>query len=406
MRVLLVFTLFFLYTSTVFSQDFEAFLAKGDSSLEKRELNQAISFYKKALKVKPGRLLENAEEAKIFFQLSFAYSELSDHQTALEYLFKYIDKDCVKQNDSLLCDAYNSIGSNYDYLLQTEQALKFYQKSLNYAGSDPVKTGRAYNNTADSYQELKKYKEAKEYYLRALKYFEEGNADDGRLVAYINLGTIEVLDRRMELAQQYFENANAIAEEMQDPFYMVVAKVYLAEYYTSATDYEKAETILNWTLQNARKYNIPKYVNESYKRFVDLYEKKKDFENAFNYMKLYKANSDSLFNINSSMEYAELEAKYSIREKEKENDLLKTEQTLIESQVKSQKKYIRMLLGLVAIAVLFIGLFYYQRVKRSKAKKLLEIQNKEIKKSKKQLQDLNRQYEKLIAKYEGEDNQE
>jgi uncharacterized protein YoxC len=65
-----------------------------------------------------------------------------------------------------------------------------------------------------------------------------------------------------------------------------------------------------------------------------------------------------------------------------------------------------MLLGLVAIAVLFIGLFYYQRVKRSKAKKLLEIQNKEIKKSKKQLQDLNRQYEKLIAKYEGEDNQE
>lgn len=62
-----------------------------------------------------------------------------------------------------------------------------------------------------------------------------------------------------------------------------------------------------------------------------------------------------------------------------------------------------MLSSLVFLSVIFMGLFYYQRVKRSKAKKLLEIQNKEISKSKKQLEDLNFQYEKLISKYEGKE---
>lgn len=141
--------------------------------------------------------------------------------------------------------------------------------------------GRAYNNTADSFQELKRYKEAKDYFLKALKYFDKADEKSGRLVAYINLGSIEVIDNRMELAQQYFENANNIAEEMQDTFYMVISKVFLAEFYTKVTDYERAENLLNWTLKNAQTNNMPIYINESYKRFVDLFEKKKDFEKAF-----------------------------------------------------------------------------------------------------------------------------
>lgn len=129
MRITLIILTFFTFSLSVFSQGFSTFLSKGDSCLEKRALNEAISFYKKAISEKPERLLVKANEVAIFFQLSHAYTELSDYQTALEYLFKYIEKESVKQNDSLLCDAYNSIGTNYDYLHQTQQALKFYKKA-------------------------------------------------------------------------------------------------------------------------------------------------------------------------------------------------------------------------------------------------------------------------------------
>jgi hypothetical protein len=387
-----------------FSQSFTSYLNKGDSCAELRELNQAISFYNKAMAKKPERLLNTNNEAIIFYQLAYVYSELSDHQTALEYLFKFVEKDCVKKSDSLLCNAYNRIGSNYDFLSKPQQALKFYHKSLEHAGSSSAMMGRAYNNIADSYQELGKIDEAKNYFLKGLEYFKKGDVYDGKLVVYINLGTVEVIKKRMESAQRYFENALDIAVEMKDTFYIVIAKVYLAEFYTTVTDYKKAEDLLNWSLSKALDYNMPKYVNESYKRYVDLYEKKKDYKKAFEFMKLYKANSDSLFNINSDREYAELEAKYSIREKEKENELLKTKQSLTESQVNSQRNYIHMLVAIVIGGLILILLLFYQRIKRAKAKKQLEVQNREISKAKKQLEDLNFQYEKLISKYENKDN--
>ena len=56
------------------------------------------------------------------------------------------------------------------------------------------------------------------------------------------------------------------------------------------------------------------------------------------------------------------------------------------------------------LSILFVVLIFIQRMRISKAKNLLEAQNKEITKSKAKVKDLNFQYEKLIQKYEGDTN--
>ena len=399
--LILVFSISYSYSQT---PSIEEYVNKGDSCRQIRDLNHALSFYKKALDVKPERLIVEFNEVLIYDRLGFIYTELTEYQTALKYYFIFLDKEVVKNNDSLLTIVYTQIGINYDFINQHDQALKFYKKSLETVGDNPRDVGRAYNNLADSYLRKKQYELAKNYFVKALDIFTDIAANDGIIVTNINLGTIEVENNRIETAQHYFLNAESIAAEAKDTLYLTISRVYLADFYITITDFDKAEEKLEWALQMATEKNMPQYIKESYGKYVDLYEKQKDYKNAFVYLKKYKASSDSIFNLNSSREYAELEAKYSIQEKVKENELLKKEQQYAKAKVKSQELYNWGLSIIVILTLLFLTYLYIQRIKRTKVRKQLERQNKEIKKSKKQMEDLNRQYEKLIEKFEGGDS--
>ncbi len=404
MKTLITLTFFSLFFfSTTSAQDFHQLIAKGDSCFSKRELNQSISFYKEALNKKPERLITKENEIIVYSNLSYTYFELSEYQNALEFLFKYIDKVKTVGNDSILAITYNQIGRCYGNLGQNDQALKFYKKSEAKSAEGTKQKAASINNIADIYLQQKKYKEAKPYFIKAKEIFKKTNYFDGLVVTNINLASIELEEKKIETANNYLQEAKDLCIEKQDTFYLIITNVYLAKYYTQITNYEKAEQCLNWTLENSNKINTPQYISESYQGFVNLYEKMHNYKQAFKYLKLFKSVSDSIYNLNSSRDYADLEAKYSLKEKERENEALQQEQQFSEAQIKSQEKYTLVLSSLVIFIMLFVSLLVYQRVKRAKARKLLETQNKEISKSKKQLEDLNFQYEKLIAKYEGND---
>ena len=403
-RFIVFFFSLFLFFTQVNSQNFQDVLSKGDSCFGKRDLHQAASYYRQALETKPERLIITESEAIVLSKLGETYFELADYQQSLQYFFKFLEKACVKNKDSLKSVTYNRIGRCYGNLNQIDQALKFYEKTKETAGTDLRAQGRAYNNIADVYLQMERNKEAADYFEKAQSFFERANDPIGIIVTHINLGILAQKENKIEFAEQLLKKAVNFATEINDTAYIVITQIFLAEYYIQVSDYDNAEEQLQWTLENAIKFNMPQYITDSYRDFVELYEAQKDYKKAFEYSKLFKTSSDSIFNINLNRDYADLEAKYSIQEKETENELLKKEQQYSESKVLAQRKYIWMLSGVVILAFLFIVLFFYQRIKRNKARKLLELQNKEIKKSQKQLEDLNFQYEKLIAKYEGDDS--
>ena len=384
------------------AQTFQDYIEKGDSCNKIRLFNQAINFYEKALNLKPERIITQKNEVQIFEKLGSAYSNTAEYETALEYYFKYIEKDVVKNNKTLLSETYNSIGVNYKYLDQNDQALKYYKKSIeNARQTDSLRIGTAYNNMANIYKDKGDLKTTKDYYKKALTYFENNNYYRGIVVTVMNIGVSEMDDNKMATALDYLNRAEKLAKEHHDTTNYIIISVNLGDYYTKIGEYDKAESHLNWALENSIKQNSRMLVSESYKSLVKLYKTKEDYKSAFKYLELFKANSDSVYMHNTNRKYAELEAKYSIREKEKENDILLQEQQFSKSRVESQRKYIWALLVLVGLSILFLILFYFQRKKTSKSKKILEEQNKEITKAKIQLEDLNHQYEKLIDKYEG-----
>ena len=176
--------------------------------------------------------------------------------------------------------------------------------------------------------------------------------------------------------------------------------INLGDYYSKKLDYDNAEKHLEWALKTAIQKNVRESILESYNSFVNLYKAKGEYEKALEYMGLFKACNDSISNANQNREYAELETKYSIKEKEKELLVANNEQQLSESRINEQSRYIWFLSIIVAFSLLLIILIYIQYIKRKKSKNELLLKNAEILKSKKLLEDLNFQYEKLIEKYE------
>jgi len=390
-----------LFISTpLLATDFNTEVLKGDSCFEKHDYNNAISFYKNALSIKPERLLTNSNDVEILSKLAQTYTQSAEYDEALNYLFKYIEKNNVKKNDSLLAYAYNNIGVIYQYIGSLDQSLKYLKKTIEIAGNDSSRIGGAYNNIAGIYQKKGDLKKTQMYYKKALKVFESIGLYKGIVVTTINIGIINLEENNTGLAFEYLSKAKVMAQEKQDTSTYIAISINLGDYFIKVADYNNAEVYLKWALKNSSLQNNRLYESAAYKSLVDLYKTQKDYQKAFEYLEEYKEINDEIFNQNSDREYASLEAKYSLREKEKANEQLKKEQILITKQINNKNKYIWTLSFLVIISILFIILFYLQKIKKAKTQELLELQNREILKSKKQIEDLNRQYEKLIKKYE------
>jgi tetratricopeptide (TPR) repeat protein len=384
-----------------FSQDFKFYKLKGDSALDDRKFELALKNYKLALKAKPERLLQTEEEIDIYINLCYAHTELAEYKAAIEHCFKALEKDAVKNNPKLTANLYNKLGVNYHYLGEQNLALEFYEKCTKLVGIDSAKLGAVYNNMANIYQQLNQLEKAKEYYKSSLDIFNAENHYEGKVAVSMNIGIIELQNNNLESAFNYTKNAEALAKEKKDTLNLIAVYVNLADYYVKISDFNMSEEYLETSLKLSKKFKSRMLIAETYKSFVNLYKTKKDFKKAFEYLVISTNLNDSIDILNNNREYAELQAKYQLKEKEKENELLRQEQAFRKTQVESQTKYIRLLLGLSTLALAFVIMFIYQRIKRNKARKLLVEQNKKIKKSKKQLEDLNFQYEKLIQKYEG-----
>ena len=390
-----------LFTSNSFSQEFQSYLSKGDSCVNNREFQEAVFLYKKAINLKPEKLITEDTAVIVFYSLGAAYSGLAEYQNALKYYFMYLEKEVVSKNNSLKGEAYNSIGNCYGYLNKYDLSLKFFKKALAIVDKDSSSIARMYNNVADTYLQQKKVEQAKINFEKALAYISGTKDSIGMLVISINLGRIALDENRIENAQMYIEKANSIAEAKKDTIFLIITKVYLADFYIKIRSFKEAEDNLFWALKYAKEKKHPDFLMEAYKSFIMLYKAQDKYKEAFRYLNEYKISSDSIFNENTNAEYENLEVKYTMREKEKETELLKKEKNLTELKVNAQEKYIWVLAILFVLVTAFLMLVVFQRQRRAKAKSELEQKNKEIIKSQKQLQDLNRQYEKLIERYEG-----
>jgi signal transduction histidine kinase len=200
---------------------------------------------------------------------------------------------------------------------------------------------------------------------------------------YLKLGKYE------ESLKNYYQ-AMELAEKNGNLFLLSQAKSRIGIAYFRMNNLPAALKYSRESLILADSINTFRIAGESYKNLSEIYAAQQNYKKALDFYIRYKEASDSLLNEEKILQMGELQAKYDIAQKEKENEVLKT-QNLHKSLT------IKRLAFASAIIVLLLILSLMQLMMVIRLNKKTRKLNLKLAEQGKELEELNDQKDKFFS---------
>lgn len=385
----------------------------------KGKFDQALEYYEKALV----QFERNHDYEGVGFCLGniaicYEYQSLFDsalvyNQKALAVRQKHGFKKGIAQTNINIGVLYFNKGFYRLALEHYQAALDFYENKPGKTAIDKSYLGSIQNNIGNIYVEMKKPDLARKYLLQSLETY--SGVADSREMAYLcnDLGLAEKLSGNPKKAKTYFSDALRYARNSGDKLIEVNvlqqiasscldigkpdsagywAKLGLAEsagvsdkkyavglHYTlgktlmKTSSYANALTEFRQALAIADEAGIIKEKDEVLKEISDCYQKTGDLKSALEYLKLHIAAADSVMNLETHRQIAEMEALYENEKKTRQLEAKEAENLLLQEENETQsvrisaknKLIISISVGLLIISVVLFWLFIEYRRKNA-----------------------------------------
>jgi class 3 adenylate cyclase/Tfp pilus assembly protein PilF len=339
--------------------------------------------------------LRGVTKLKLLRDLSF--NEKRDLQLALKYADELISLSKFENNDEYLTSGYYRKGSAHQQLGNIEQAIEaFYNSSKIAIKSDnTVLQGLSYMSIADAYSIIQDYKNSEVNYIKAiellrktedsvslasalnnagdaffnnkkfdtaLRYFEESGIIFkkmdyvvGNAYSLGNTGMVQASQGKDSLALININKAINILEDLEDYYPISVYLTILSDIYANKENWDQAFTYTEMSLDLALKYGLKDQVSEAYLQLSELHENHGMPLVSLENYKQHIIYRDSVSNIETVREMADLRTDYEVAQKQVEVDLLN-----------EQKKNQRIVVISTAVALLLIGVLAVGLYRRNK----------------------------------------
>ncbi len=339
--------------------------------------------------------LRGVAKLKLLRDLSF--NEKRDLQLALKYADELISLSKFENNDEYLTSGYYRKGSAHQQLGNIEQAIEaFYNSSKIAIKSDnTVLQGLSYMSIADAYSIIQDYKNSEVNYIKAiellrktedsvslasalnnagdaffnnkkfdtaLRYFEESGIIFkkmdyvvGNAYSLGNTGMVQASQGKDSLALININKAINILEDLEDYYPISVYLTILSDIYANKENWDQAFTYTEMSLDLALKYGLKDQVSEAYLQLSELHENHGMPLVSLENYKQHIIYRDSVSNIETVREMADLRTDYEVAQKQVEVDLLN-----------EQKKNQRIVVISTAVALLLIGVLAVGLYRRNK----------------------------------------
>ena len=265
-----------------------------------------------------------------------------------------------------------AIADTYSMLHNNSQAEKYYNKGIEIlrTSDDSILLASSLLNSGDHYFNTKNYDHALRNFEESGKIFRKLNYLKGTAYNLGNVGMVYAEQGKDELAKANMNEAITILEAQKEYYPISVYLTYMADIYAKNNKMKAAISFADRSLDLAKRYNLKDQISESNLNLAELYEKDKDFEKAFNFYKDHITYRDSLINLSSVQNIAEMRADYEVSQKQAEVDLL--------SQQKRTQKIIVIstAVALFLLMLLAIGLQRRNRFIRRTSKIIEEERNR------------------------------
>lgn len=292
------------------------------------------------------------------------YYKWSNYHQALEYYQRSL---LIKEeiNDTKgIAFSYNALGNIYFQLRNFVKAIELYSKSLEIDRKEENYLGISYtlNAIGNVYTENGEYNDALTNYKKSLEIARENNAMQGVTYSLQQIGTIYLKQGKYINAEMNFDKSLEISLHLNYKFGIARAHNLLGKLAFERGNLNKAKEHYTNSLNTGIETNFIEIILDNYKKLAELYSNEKKHEQAFIYFIKYTKLKDSVFNISTNTKIAEIQAKYDLKSKEKEIELLSRDKKLKALQLK-RKNLLNFSLLIGLILILLIGLAIYSRAR-------------------------------------------
>ena len=330
-------------------------------------------------------LLKNIAEEENNPDRKLEFSELLISKASLDSSFNYLNSGFLQKGNALQFKGNNA------------EALQSYFKSLEFANrtSDEIGIGSLMISIAGTYSAMGNSNNAQNYFNRGIQllrkvndsiavasallnagdeYFNNNKLDSaliytkeaevifnkikypiGQAYSLGNIGMVYAEQGQDELAEQNMNEANLILEKLGDYYPISVYLTYMSDIYLRKNDFKKSLSYAERSLKLATLYGLKEQISSANLKLSELYEQKADQATSYKYYKDHIAYRDSVKNIESVQQMADLRTNYEVSQKQTEVDLLS-----------QQKKNQRIVVIATAIALFLIGLLAFGLFRRNK----------------------------------------
>lgn len=342
----------------------------------KSNVKQALVYFDSALVIFT-RLKNNVGLATTHLNLGECYENSFNNEKSLFHFMKALEYNQATGNLVGAASAYEKIGQVNVNMQRYDEALQNARKGLVLAekANSALEKAKVCNIIGIVFDYSGQPDSALLYYNRALDIDLKLNENYDAAITMMNMGVIYLAQKKTEEAETITKKALQIMNELEEMVSAAACYVNLGEIYREAKKYNLAITNLDKGINMLDSMHQTSFLMEGLKIKSSTLKESGDFKNALEVFEQYTKLKDSIFNLESDHNLAEMQTKFQTKEKDVEIKLHQTESA-------KQKSINQILMGSGALVAVIAVLLVIAYRKQRKANQLVNLQKAEIERQK------------------------
>lgn len=306
-----------------------------------------------------------------YLQKGNALQLKGDYAKALEAFFQSLELAYKIGEPKGIGALMVSIADTYNMSGNSTTSQQYYKKAIGIlrTTNDSVTLASGLLNAGDAAFTNKDYAKALEYFEESGLIFKEINYPLGIAYNLGNVGMVYAEQGKHELAKNNINESIAILEELKDYYPISVFLRYMADIYAKQNDLPTSFSYAERSLDLAISNGLKDQISESNLLLANLSSQAGNYEKAYNFFKDHITYRDSITNVQTVQQMAELRADSEVSQKQAEVDLL--------AQQKRTQNIIVLAIAVALFLLSLIALGLYRRNKFvNRTKRVIEKEKK------------------------------
>ncbi len=307
-----------------------------------------------------------------YIQKGTAYKVKANYDKSLENYFhaaEYANNEHLYKKigaiNITIADVYSLMGNHHN-------AVEYYQKSINILRkeNDSITLAISLLNTGEHYLQQQIPDIAMVYFRESGQIFK--NIDHKMGIAYNlgNMGMVYFQKGENELSEDNLKGAIEILNELGDYSPICEYLIVISQIYQNRKDIKDIKESINYanrSLQLSQQYGLKKHISDANLKLSELYEQEGIILESFEYYKNHIIYRDSVNNIETVQEIADLRTDFEVQKKQDEIVFLEKEAEISELRSRKQKNmtYASAITSVLVLLLAFTLFRRYNYIKKT-----------------------------------------